>query len=73
VTLDNRYVQRQGNTHSIFEWGAKCDGQRREDATISAGSLNVVSYSSYHFAAADVSTTIIVGGGNASYFVRISY
>lgn len=51
-------------THSIVEWGAKLDGKRREDATISSGSLNVVSCAGYKFTASDIGKTIIIGSHN---------
>lgn len=55
-----------GNTDSIFDYGAKVDGQLRQDATISSGSLNVVSCSGYQFQASDVGKTIIIGDGASS-------
>lgn len=56
----------EGNTYSIFDFGGKVDGKRREDATISASSLSIVSCHSYHFTASDVGKTIVVGGGASS-------
>ncbi|WP_407688588.1 hypothetical protein [Mycobacterium sp. HUMS_1102779] len=47
----------------VTDWGAKVDGKRRKDATISPGSLNVVSCSGYDFTAADVGKILIIGLG----------
>lgn len=56
----------QGTTYSIFEYGAKVDGQSRQDATISSGTLNQVSCTGYNFQASDVGKTIIVGSAASS-------
>lgn len=50
-------------TNSVTRWGAKFDGKRRYDATILAGSLNIVRCTGYNFTAGDVGKTIIIGGG----------
>lgn len=66
--LVNGLYASRGNTLSVFDYGAKVDGQRRQDGSVSSGGLvlNIVGFSGYHFTAADIGKTIIIGGGASS-------
>lgn len=59
TTLTNWAVSRK--THSITDYGAKCDGQYRFDAAISSGTLNKVNCAGYNFTSIDIGKTVILG------------